>query len=219
MSSRLAHPVNTTHPQPAASAAGREGPLTFADLAARLQLLQPPVAYRLSLDSGVGYKNVRRALEQPMAIRLHTWGKLLRSLRIRMVAAARADDDAGTRCVAPGIAIMPGMADAGVASLRSCRLALGWSRRELARRAGVGLDAVASLEAGCGLAGTLSRVCDAMGLQLLLALPPDHRSLEQLWEERAKSCLTAPAQFPPARPLRGSRGPWRSVIASPPSSS
>jgi len=197
----LIAPVPRPDPPPYAEPEARQAVLTFGELAARLPLLQPPAAYRLSLDSGVGYKNVRRAFEQPMAIRLHTWEKLLRSLHIRMVATGAGDP------AMPGAAAALGSVDtapvAAIAeSLHRRRLALGWSRRELAQRAGVGLDAVASLEAGGGLAGTLSRVCGAMGVQLLLALPPQHRSLEQLWEERATGCLTAPAQYPPQRSRR-----------------
>jgi len=174
--------------------------LTLDELAHGLPLLQPPVAYRLSLDSGVGYKNIRRAFEQPMAVRLQTWHKLLHSLRIRMVAAATPEDliwsGAATRLIDFGSRAGATAAAADASNLRGCRLALGWSRAELARRAGVGLDAIVSLERGQGLAGTLVRVSAALGLRLLLALPPGHATLEDLWAERAGGCLDEPAQFP-----------------------
>jgi len=217
MPSTLTAPLPRPDPHPTAETSARRAVLTFAELAARLPLLQPPAAYRLSLDSGIGYKNVRRAFEQPMAIRLQTWEKLLRSLNIRLVAAG-AGDCAGSGPTAGHGALLPatpGPAGADAGSLRSRRLALGWSRRELARRAGVGVDAIASLESGCGLAGTLSRVCGAMGVQLLLALPPEHVSLEHLWEERAVGCLRSPAQYPPARrrPASANRGTQRRAAA------
>lgn len=206
MSSLIAHRALPTHPRPLASGVNPLGcpktAFTFEELSAQLRRLQPPVAYRLSLDSGVGYKNVRRALEQPMAIRLQTWGKLLRSLRMGLVLAARAGPAAGMAGATPGCAYATDITGNQAGNLRSRRLALGWSRRALAQRAGVGLDAVVSLEAGRGLVGTLSRVCAAMDLQPLLTLPPDRVCLEQLWEERSSGCLSAPAQFPPSRPPR-----------------
>ena len=179
--------------------------LTLDELATQLAGLQPPAAYRLSLDSGVGYKNVRRAFVAPMAIRIGTWRRLLRSLRIGLLAVAAA----GT-CATPATEEPTGE------GLRACRLARGWSRRELAQRAGISTDAVAAIEAGAGLSGSLARVCTALGLHLVAALPPHCRSLEQLWEERAAGCLAAPAHYPPARPrCRGvTRGPGR--IDAPP---
>jgi transcriptional regulator with XRE-family HTH domain len=206
-------PAGNTDPRCLARASGSLTVLTLGELARRLPQLQPPAAYRLSLDSGIEYKNVRRAFEQPLAVRLDTWQKLLRSLRIRLVAAASAED-----VIWPGAStrMISFWADAGAlaaaenaSSLRSYRLTAGWSRRELARRAGVGLDAVASLEGGHGMAGTLAKVCHAFGLQLLLALPPVHATLEELWEDRAGRCLAEPAQFPPGRP-RG-QGPHRAT--------
>jgi len=199
--------AHITHPTQLLAGSGNrlDGPktaFTFEELAAQLQRLQPPVAYRLSLDSGVGYKNVRRALEQPLAIRLQTWGKLLRSLHMGLALAARAGPADGLPDTTPRGACAADITGNPAGNLRSGRLALGWSRRELAERAGVGLDAVVSLEAGRGLAGTLSRVCAAMDLQPLLTLPPKRDSLEQLWEERSSGCLSAPAQFPPSRPPR-----------------
>jgi transcriptional regulator with XRE-family HTH domain len=205
MSHRADSPASlTTDPSRLERASGSVAVLTLGELAGRLSLLQPPAAYRLSLDSGIEYKNVRRAFEQPRAVRLDTWKKMLRSLRIRLVAAASAEDiiwpGETTRLIAFGTDAGT-LAGAGHAvSLRGYRQAAGWSQRELARRAGVGLDAVISLEGGRGMAGTLERVCHAFGLQLLLALPPGHPTLEALWAERAGRCLAEPAQFPPARP-------------------
>jgi len=202
MPSSCLHPAHATLPRPIASGVkppdSRKTAFTFQELTAQLQCLQPPVAYRLSLDCGVGYKNVRRALAQPMAIRLPTWVKLLRSLNMQLVVARRTGHPGAMAGAAPvGTCASSVMEVAG--TLRCRRLALGWSRRALAERAGVGLDTVVSLEAGCGRVGTLSRVCEAMDLQLNLTLPPGFDSLEQLWEERSCLCLRAPAQFPPSR--------------------
>lgn len=188
-----------------ARASGSVTVLTLAELARHLPRLHPPAAYRLSLDSGIEYKNVRRAFVQPLAVRLGTWQRLLRSLRIRLVAAASPEDviwpGADTRLVDLGAAAPQ---DAGHApGLRALRQGMGWSRRELARRAGLGLDAVASVEKGGGMTANLERVCNAYGLQLLAALPPGFASLEELWDERAGRCLAQPAQFPPARSKPG----------------
>lgn len=199
----------TVDPHPAAaSASAARMPATAAvvlplhELAARLPALRPPPAYRLSLDSGVGYKNVRRAFEEPMAIRIGTWQRLLRSLHIQLVVVSAAADRGA-----------PTIIESGPGTLRARRLARRWSRRDLAERAGVGIDAVAAIEAGVGLAGSLARVCAALDLRLGAALPPHCRSLEQLWEERAAGCLAAPAQFPPARPRRTGSARGRSELS------
>jgi len=173
-----------------------DGVLTIEAFVQGMRLLQPPPAYRLSLDSGVEYKNVRRVLEQPLAARLHTWQKLLRSLRIRMLAA---------RCVAEALrsgawesegpaglaAEAPRCADA----LRDGRRARHWSRRELARRAGVSVDAINCIENGGGLLGTMAQLSSALDLRLYLVLPPQHPTLECLWRERAVLCLREPEQY------------------------
>jgi hypothetical protein len=192
-------PVN---PQGAAGAATSVRALSLDELAQGLAQLQPPPAYRLSLDSGIEYKNVRRAFAQPRAARLHTWRKLLRSLDIRLIAvdaaAGRvwaAHGCGGTAAIGPCSLAAP-IDGASLEFLRQCR---GWSRREMARRAGLGVDAIGSLERGGGMVESLVRVCGALGLELLLALPPDATSLGALWEQRAGRCLDAPAQFPPSR--------------------
>jgi len=173
--------------------------LTLEDLVERMRGLRPSASYRLSLDSGVEYKNVRHALQRPMTIRLETWLKLMRSLRIRTVAAKRAEDviwpGEQTLVVAfdstAGALIGPGC----TTSLRACRLRRGWSRRQLALRAGVSVDAIDSLERGRGLLGKLAHVCQALELRLLCALPPWHGSLEELWSEQSARCLARPAHY------------------------
>jgi len=186
-----------------ARASGSVTVLTLAELAHRLRVLQPPPAYRLSLDSGVEYKNVRRAFERPLAVRLETWLKLMHSLRIRMIGAACAEDviwpGEQTLLVAFDSSASALITPACATSLRACRIRKGWSRRQLALRAGVSIDAVDSAENGRCLLGKLVRVSDTLGLQLLLALPPWHASLEELWSERAARCLSQPAQYPPSR--------------------
>jgi hypothetical protein len=203
-------------PRPLARASASVTVYTLVEFVRRLVHLQPPPAYRLSLDSGIEYKNIRRAFDHPLASRLDTWQKLLRSLRVHLVAAASPEDviwpgDA-TRVVrfVPEAKALPSVADA--VDLRAYRLERGWSRRELARRAGVGIDAVTCLESGRGTVGSLVRVCGAHGLQLLLALPPGHATLEELWEVRAHGCLSEPAQYPSARVPRPE--PPRSAPAS-----
>jgi len=182
-----------------ARASGSVAVLTLDDLVMRLRLLQPPATYRLSLDSGIEYKNVRRALERPMVVRLDTWLKLMRSLRIRTVAAARAED-----VIWPGERTLIVVFDrtawslvrpSCATSVRALRVHRGWSRRQLSERAGVSIDAVDSIESGRGLMGKLAQVCEALGLHLLCALPPWHASLEELWAEQAARCLARPAHY------------------------
>jgi len=186
--------------------------LTFEELTRQLRALQPPPAYRLSLDSGVEYKNVRQALANPHATRLETWRKLLHSMRIRMVAARCVED-----VIWPGEqTLLIGFGNEASAlveprrtlSLREWRLRAGWSRRALARHAGVAVDTVTSVEDGRGMLCKLARLCHPLGLQLLLALPPAHDCLESLWRERAPRCLDEPAQYPrpQRRKLRNRRG-------------
>ena len=182
-----------------ARASGSATVLTLVDLVGHLRLLQPPATYRLSLDSGIEYKNVRRALERPMVVRLDTWLKLMRSLRIRTVAAARMED-----VIWPGehtlIVVFDRTAWSVVrpscaTSLRAFRIRRGWSRRQLSQRAGVSVDTVDSVENGRGLVGKLSEVCKALELHLLCALPPWHASVQELWAEQAARCLARPAQY------------------------
>jgi transcriptional regulator with XRE-family HTH domain len=206
----LAAPATPANLQRAAGAVMSVRVLSLDELAEGLARLQPPPAYRLSLDSGIEYKNVRRAFAQPRAARLLTWRKLLRSLDLRLIAV---DPAAGGAWAAHGsggdtaigaCSLAAPIDGASLAFLRQCR---GWSRREMARRAGVGVDAIGSLESGGGMVESLVRVCGALGLELLLALPPDATSLGALWEQRAGRCLDAPAQFPASRRRAHDLGP------------
>ena len=182
-----------------ARASGAATVLTLAEGVRSLARLQPAPAYRLSVDSGIEYKNVRRALERPGSARVDTWCRLLRSLHLRMVAARCAEDvmwpGEHTRVVAlctGAAAAVPAMAPAG---LRALREQAGLSRRALARHAGVATDSVRALEEGRGMIRTVERICAAHGLQVLLALPPWHDSLEALWQERSQRCLQSPAYY------------------------
>ncbi len=190
-----------------AGASGAATVLTLTDVARRLPRLQPPPAYRLSIDSGVEYKNVRRAFARPMAVRIGTWQRLLLSLRLRMVAAASAEEVMWPCERARIVALCPAAralaTPAAAGGLRELRVQAGWSRRELARRAGIGVDAVRALEDGRGMVGNLERVCTVFGLQILLALPPWHATLEDLWREQSQRCLLAPARYPSRRPSQG----------------
>lgn len=189
----------TQDPAFEARASGSVTVLTLEDLVLRLRLLRPPATYRLSLDSGVEYKNVRRALEHPMAVRLDTWLKLMRSLRIRTVAAARAEDviwpGEQTLIVAFDRTACALVRPSCATSLRACRVRRGWSRRQLAQRAGVSIDTVDSVENCRCLMGKVADICRALELDLLCALPPWHASLEELWAEQAARCLARPAQY------------------------
>jgi len=210
---RTAPPATVLPPLPAAGpvagpvaapglprASGARGVLELTGLAQTLRQLQPPVAYRLSLDSGVEYRNVRHALQCPTAARVDTWLRLLGSLRIRMCAARCAEDLIWPHSGNPVTVVGPG-------GLGAVRLRRGWSRRTLAQQAGVSVDAVISAEDGRGLVSTLLQVCEALGLQLLLCLPPGHASVESVWQEQAHRCLEEPAQYPAAR--RRPRGTGR----------
>jgi len=173
--------------------------LTVEQLAGELARLQPPPAYRLSLDSGVAYRNVCRAVQRPLAARLDTWRRLLRSLRSRLIAAGHGGQ-------APAWALDPAPCAAG--GLRAARRQRGWSQRELARRAGVCVDTVGALERGQGQLAQWQRICTALDLQLLIALPPHHDSVAALWREQAPRCLQAPAPYPrvPRHARRTARG-------------
>jgi hypothetical protein len=173
--------------------------LTLAELARELPALQPPPAYRLSLDSGIHYRNVRHALENPLRARVSTWRKLLASLRIHLLAAPRVEDviwpgedsavigfdDHASALVAPS----------RVHTVSSWRIERRHSRLGLAARAAVSIDALGAVERGRGNLATLAKVCEALGVQLLHVLPVSHASLEELWRERAVRCLEEPAQY------------------------
>jgi transcriptional regulator with XRE-family HTH domain len=180
--------------------------LALGDLAQQMPALQPPFAYRLSLDSGVEFNNVKHAFEQPHAVRLDTWLRLLKSLGVSLVAAARAEDvgsnDPDVARVRIGPELSTPLSPARIASLQDCRRARGWSMAELAMRVGVSIDTVMSIERGRGLLRNIARVCEQYGLQLFVALPPPHGTLTALWAERAEQYLLAPAQFPLRRPSR-----------------
>jgi len=205
----LARAIPSAHdPEFVARASGSVTVLALDHLAARLRKLQPPATYRLSLDSGIEYKNVRRALERPRAVRLRTWLTLMSSLRIRTVAAARTED-----VIWPGEHTLVVVFDndarslvrpTGATNLRACRVRRGLSRRQLALHAGVSVDALDAAEQGRGLVGKLANVCQALELHLLCALPPWHGSLEDLWREQSARCLAAPAQY--AMRASGTRG-------------
>jgi len=158
----------------------------------------------------VEYKNVRRALENPLTVRLVTWLRLMRSLRIRTVAAGSAEDviwpGDHTYVVTFDPAARALVTPACATSLLACRIGRGWSRRQLARRAGISIDTVASVERGRTLVGKLARVCQALELQLLCALPPWHSSLEELWREQAARCLARPAHYAISRRCPGRVG-------------
>ncbi len=181
--------------------------IDFAELARAVQALRPPAAYRLSLDSGVAYRNVRNAIARPHAARVQTWLRLLASLRLRLVAAPSAEDLTWPGTHTPVVSL-DGVAAGHLAALvspglRAHREAAGRSRSALARLAGMSTDCLASLESGQGRIASLDAACNAMQLRLLVALPLPHRSLASLWSERAPALLQAPARFPCAPHSRG----------------
>ncbi|HUD25942.1 MAG TPA: helix-turn-helix transcriptional regulator [Burkholderiaceae bacterium] len=183
--------------------------MTLEEFARRMPLLQPPCAYRLSLDSGVEFNNVKHAFEQPLAVRLDTWLRLLRSLGVSLVAATRdkdvASDDATVARVLIGAAkddAGPRLAPSRQSSLQECRRARGLSMATLAHQVGVSIDTVTSVERGRGLLRNVARVCQQYSMALFVALPGRFNSVEQLWAAHAERYLLAPSQFPLRRPTR-----------------
>jgi transcriptional regulator with XRE-family HTH domain len=183
--------------------------MTLEEFAKRMPLLQPPCAYRLSLDSGVEFNNVKHAFEQPLAVRLDTWLRLLRSLGVSLVAAARGEDVASDDPTLARVLIGAAKDDAGPrlapsrqSSLQECRRARGLSMATLAHQVGVSIDTVTSVERGRGLLRNVARVCHQYGMGLFVALPGRFSSVEQLWAAHAERYLLAPSQFPLRRPTR-----------------
>jgi DNA-binding XRE family transcriptional regulator len=183
--------------------------MPLQDFARRMPLVQPPCAYRLSLDSGVEFNNVKHAFDQPLAVRLDTWLRLLKSLGVCLVAAARredvASDDPSVSRVRIGAAEAsegPRLAPSKQSTLQECRRELGLSMASLAQSIGVSIDTVTSVERGRGLLRNVARVCEQYGLQLFVALPGRFASVDELWAEHADRYLLAPSQFPPRRPTR-----------------
>jgi len=183
--------------------------LALEDFATRMPQLQPPCAYRLSLDSGVEFNNVKHAFEQPLAVRLDTWLRLLKSLGGCLVAACSIDDVASDDPHVPRIRIGatdssegPDLGMSPQSTLQECRRARGMSMAVLASTIGVSIDTVTSVERGRGLLRNVARVCEQFGLKLFVALPGRFATVEQLWAEHAERYLLAPSQFPPRRPTR-----------------
>jgi transcriptional regulator with XRE-family HTH domain len=197
--------------EPAAEVKSRQPLLVLAleDFARQMPLVQPPCAYRLSLDSGVEFNNVKHAFDQPLAVRLDTWLRLLKSLGVSLVAAARREDVASDDPALPRVRIGAGDGAAGPrlspslqSTLQECRRERGMSMASLAQKIGVSIDTVTSVERGRGLLRNVARVCEQYGLHLFVALPGRFRSVDELWAEHAERYLLAPSQFPPRRPTR-----------------
>jgi len=195
--------------------------ITLEQFVQRMPLVQPPCAYRLSLDSGVEFNNVKHAFEQPLAVRLDTWLRLLRSLGVCLVAAASSEDVASDD---PSIArVVIGtpddcashLAPSKQSSLQDCRRVRNLSMAALAHQIGVSIDTVTSVERGRGLLRNVARVCQQFGLSLFVALPGRFRSVDELWAAHAERYLLAPSQFPLRRPTRKFEAP-QSMTAPPP---
>lgn len=183
--------------------------MSLQEFARRMPHVQPPCAYRLSLDSGVEFNNVKHAFEQPLAVRLDTWLRLLRSLGACLVAACSAEDvgseDPGVPRVRVGLSETPESLHLSMSlqsSLQECRRARAMSMATLAQTIGVSIDTVTSVERGRGLLRNVARVCEQYGLKLYVAMPGRFSSVEELWAEHAERYLIAPSQFPPRRPTR-----------------
>jgi transcriptional regulator with XRE-family HTH domain len=183
--------------------------MTLDEFVQRMPQVQPPCAYRLSLDSGVEFNNVKHAFEQPLAVRLDTWLRLLRSLGVSLVAAARgedvASDDPSVARVQIGAPLDgggPRLAPSAQSSLQDCRRARNLSMAALAHQIGVSIDTVTSVERGRGLLRNVARICQEFGLSLFVALPGRFRSVDELWAAHAERYLLAPSQFPLRRPTR-----------------
>jgi len=189
----------------------------------RMPLVQPPCAYRLSLDSGVEFNNVKHAFEQPLAVRLDTWLRLLRSLGVGLVAAARSEDVSSDD---PSVARVligatpdddgPPLAPSRQSSLQDCRRARNLSMAALAHQIGVSIDTVTSVERGRGLLRNVARVCQQFGLHLFVVLPGRFSSVDELWAAHAERYLLAPSQFPLRRPTRKFEAPPAMAAPTPP---
>jgi len=193
-------------PAPLSCATNGTGPasaspclLALDALALALRAAQPPAAYRLSLDSGVQYRNVRHALQWPLRARVDTWLRLFHSLNVVPVAARCAADilwpASQQRVVVFDAAAATLVPPECATRLRQMRLDSGLCAQAIAARAGVSPEAVAAVEGGRGLMDTLVRVCAALELELMLALPPRHATIDALWMERSAQLLAQPAQF------------------------
>ena len=197
--------------EPEVDALTRQHPNVMAleEFAHRMPLVQPPCAYRLSLDSGVEFNNVKHAFDQPLAVRLDTWLRLLKSLGVSLVAAASSEDVASDDASVARVLIGgtdadfgPALAPSREASLQDCRRERGLSMASLAQRIGVSIDTVTSVERGRGLLRNVARVCQQYGLRLFVAWPSRFRSVDELWAAHAERYLLAPSQFPLRRPTR-----------------
>jgi transcriptional regulator with XRE-family HTH domain len=188
--------------------------ISLEEFAHRMPQVQPPCAYRLSLDSGVEFNNVKHAFEQPLAVRLDTWLRLLRSLGVSLVAAARGEDVVSDDPSVARVLIGGSVADAGPSlapsrqsSLQDCRRMRNLSMAALAEQIGVSIDTITSVERGRGLLRNVARVCQQFGLNLYVALPGGFRSVDNLWAAHAERYLIAPSQFPLRRPTRKFEAP------------
>jgi transcriptional regulator with XRE-family HTH domain len=197
--------------------------MTLEEFVERMPHVQPPCAYRLSLDSGVEFNNVKHAFEQPMAVRLDTWLRLLRSLGVGLVAAARREDVASDDSSVARVLIGGPQDDSGPllgpsrqSSLQDCRRARNLSMAALAHQIGVSIDTVTSVERGRGLLRNVARVCQQFGLRLFVVLPGKFRSVDELWAAHAERYLLAPSQFPLRRPTRKFEAPPAIVAPTPP---
>ncbi|HUN92105.1 MAG TPA: hypothetical protein VMU33_08610 [Burkholderiaceae bacterium] len=184
--------------------------LPLGEFAQHVTVVQPPFAYRLSLDSGVEFNNVKNAFDKPLAVRLDTLLRLLHSLGVVLVAAENAEDVGASGAETTRIVIgakPPGFVAASrIGSLSERRRTLGVGTSAMASRVGVSIDTLLSIERGRGLVRNVARVCSELGLQLYVALPPQYRSVQELWAARADAYLTAPAQYPLRRPTRSRVG-------------
>ena len=158
--------------------------MTLEEFVQRMPHVQPPCAYRLSLDSGVEFNNVKHAFEQPLAVRLDTWLRLLRSLGVGLVAAARSEDVASDD---PSVARVligatpddaePLLAPSRQSSLQDCRRARNLSMAALAHQIGVSIDTV-TVSCGVSVFG-FNRPCMGLNgrhehLPHFLAMPQRH---------------------------------------------
>jgi len=160
--------------------------ITLEEFVQRMPLVQPPCAYRLSLDSGVEFNNVKHAFEQPMAVRLDTWLRLLRSLASawspplaartsvrRPLGRARADRrSAGRLRTAAGP--LPAVFAAGLpARTQSEHGRAGSPDRRIDRHRDLG-------RTGRGLLRNVARVCEQLACVFRRA-SGRFRSVDELW--------------------------------------
>jgi len=174
----------------------------------QLTQVNPPCAYRLSLETGVEFPNVKAALEKPLATRLDTLAKLVKGLDAALFAVSATEELTSTNNDVPRI-FLAGNLDlkdifpaTEVDSLTEVRTRLKVPATGMAKRIGVAPDTIKALERGGGLARNLDRYCSELGLRIMVVLPPPYTTVADIWTDKAAAMLATPSQYPVRRANR-----------------